>query len=294
MILPHPLEPWDHKSWTHKFAMASGFLDRDTIYRLRIAVLRYNKKVVERGGYSIDGKQVYITPSPKSTIFNKEFKVEHHNAFDTKFSVLNEDCLQTARRLKDVNPLVLNMASRHTPGGGVENGAGAQEECLFRSSNYYTTLYPIRDFAYPMERNFGGIYSPNVTVFRGLEADGYPLLEEPFQVSFVAVAAIKGPHLTETGDYYDRERQGMKNKIRTILNIAIKFGHTNLILSAFGCGAFHNPPLHVATLFKEILLEEPYKGAFETVTFSIKEDHNDRINSNFKTFYEVFEPLMEQ
>lgn len=68
---------------------------------------------------------------------------------------------------------------------------------------------------------------------------------------------------------FARERQSIQNKIRTILNIAIKFGHINMILSAFGFGAFHNPPLHVANLFKEILLEEPYKGASENVIFSI-------------------------
>ncbi len=293
---------WDSKAWLEQFGMASRCRDGELLHGLRRNVFRYTKKVVQEGGYEVDGSWVAIGQGPASTWFCDELKVRGEGGYETVFKVVNEDCLATARRLaceaglasgasSGVRPLVLNMASRSNPGGGVEGGAGAQEECLFRSSNYFTTLYPLREVAYPMDRNFGGIYSPEVTVFRGLEAEGYPLLKEPFKVSFVAVAAINGPHLTASGDYTASERLGMLNKIRTILNIALKFGHKTLVLSAFGCGAFRNPPEKVALLFKEVFEEPVYKGVFEKVVFAIKGDHNDWRNANFEAFRRVFEGI---
>ena len=44
------------------------------------------------------------------------------------------------------------------------NGAGAQEENLFRRTNYYQHLeHPKQANSYPM---YGSIYSPDVIVFR--------------------------------------------------------------------------------------------------------------------------------
>ena len=178
------------------------------------------------------------------------------------------------------------MASRQQPGGGAESGAGAQEEYLFRTSNYAETLYPLRN-CYPMDRNFGGIYSPLVTVFRGPEEEGYPFLKEPFVTNFVAVAALNRPAVNGESYANPEERQGMVNKVRTILGIAAKNHHTVLILGAFGCGAFHNPASEVARIFKEELESETFKNRFEKVIFSIKSDHNDT-QGNYSKFAEVF------
>jgi len=79
-----------------------------------------------------------------------------------------------------LNPGVLNLASRQNPGGGVLNGAGAQEENIFRRTNLFMSLYRFAHYAenygikksennYPLNRNTGGIYSGNITVFRASE-----------------------------------------------------------------------------------------------------------------------------
>ena len=93
---------------------------------------------------------------------------------------VNEDCIEVARKLVQdgYSPIMLNMANRHTPGGGVINGARAQEESLFRQSNLCVSLYqfdeyhagllglPLGNGRYPMDRDTGGIYSGRVTFFR--------------------------------------------------------------------------------------------------------------------------------
>ena len=281
---------WDAAKWVSELNEASKHLNRSDLHRLREMVFRNTEEIVANGGYVINKKDINIIDPPESVLFDKEIlrlKPVNKPILNRIIQAVNEDCLLTARKLAGKNPLVLNMASRRNPGGGVEYGAGAQEECLFRSSNYHRTLYPLRRF-YPMDRNYGGIYSPDVTVFRGLESDGYPLLEEPFTASFVAVAALNRPELGPDGNYTPEEKTGMKNKIRTILNIAAKFNHRVLILSAFGCGAFRNPPKQVATLFREILDEPEYSCRFSEIYFSIKPDHND-VSDNCKAFMEVFE-----
>jgi hypothetical protein len=143
-----------------------------------------------------------------------------------------------------------------------------------------------------MDRNFGGIYSPNVTVFRGTEEEGYPFIEKPWQVNFIAVAGINRPETVtkEDGREWMTEPMvaGAKNKLRTILNIAIDNEIDILVLGAIGCGAFHNPPHHVALLFKEIFAEPPYAHAFKKVVFAIKKDHNSRITELARIFEEVF------
>ena len=273
--------------WLKKFKRAKETGDGSLLHVLRKHIFKYTERAIKHKKYVVDGQEITLEKPGRSTYYSSEIQLEKSdNKYETQILVLNEDCLKTAFDYKDENPLVLNMANIHTPGGGVEHGAGAQEEYLCRASNYTDALYSLRK-CYPMDRNFGGIYSPSVTVFRGLEEDGYPYLKEPFITNFVAVAALN--RRAVNGDHYvdPSERQKMVNKIRTILGIAAKNNHKVLILGAFGCGAFHNPALEVARIFKEELESETFKNRFEKVIFSIKSDKNDT-QGNYSKFSEVF------
>ena len=114
---------WNSKAWLEQFGLARESRDWGLSSELRRAVFEHTKKVVQEGGYEIDGSWVAIGQSPASTWFCDELKVQREGSYETVFEVVNEDCLATARRLAGENPLVLNMASRSTPGGGVERVA---------------------------------------------------------------------------------------------------------------------------------------------------------------------------
>ena len=75
--------------------------------------------------------------------------------------------------------------------------------------------------------------------------------------------------------------------IRAILRIAYNNGQHRLVLGAFGCGAFANPPKHMAQLFKQVFEEPEFQGLFKDIHFAIIEDHNSH-GLNYNAFQEVF------
>lgn len=296
---------WDAEKW--KKAFYDGY-DPDTRY-LRREVWRNTLSVVANGGYmSEDGTVVMLSnggdPDAVPTFYQREF----HPVFEplsapAQVSVVPDDCLDKAHEwvMEGSEVSVLNMANRRNPGGGVKGGAGAQEEYLFRCSDYFRSLYRFAGYAeqygvarsphqYPMDRDFGGIYSPKITVFRGNERKGYPLLREPFQVNMIAVAGMNRPELIRADGEFriaPGPVEGIRNKIRTILRIACQHGQRELVLGALGCGAFRNPPKHTAELFREVMSESEFKGAFRKICFAVKSDHNSHGDTNFTAFYSV-------
>ena len=185
--------------------------------------------------------------------------VKSNATFETVIRMHDEDTLDTALKLQDqgYNPCVLNFASPSRPGGGWLSGARAQEEELFLRSTYDLSLSDPdgidteRKWTYPIPEK-GGIYSPDVLVFRNNESSDYTILpwDKCRYVNFVAVAALRNPK-TDNGRLSRRDAFVTKEKIKTILRIALINGHTCVLLGAFGCGAFSNPPHHMAELFAE-------------------------------------------
>jgi uncharacterized protein (TIGR02452 family) len=117
---------------------------------------------------------------------------------------------------------------------------------------------------------FGGIYTSNVCVFRGKEEDGYPFLPQPLNVSFIAVAAYNNKEVNVTRDSKEMRTSiavKSKRKIDTIFQIGLLEGHDSLVLSAWGCGAFGNPPEDMAQLFA--CAAQQYAGYYKKIVFAI-------------------------
>lgn len=228
----------------------------------------------------------------------------------TQILVVKGDCLKEAGALvrNGYNPAVLNFASAGHPGGGVQTGARAQEETICRRSTLTRSIfsmdakyasqygYPLFDGNhYPLTKSldFSMIYTPEVTVFREAGQD-YTLMEQPFNVAVITNAALNlgGRHvlrLTPDGHMPDEAKSITRNKIRAILRVGLIKGHDSLVLGAFGCGAFHNPPEEMAQLFKEILKEPEFIDRYRLILFAILSDHNDK-SGNFQAFERVFDP----
>lgn len=224
----------------------------------------------------------------------------------TVIMVEENDCMKAAKRLVEegYKPALLNFANGTHPGGGVETGARAQEESLCRCSTLTRSIYSFsEDMAkkygyehrdgnnYPLDNlNFSAIYSPSVTFFReGIECT---LMEEPFHVSVITCAALNlnGWHrlgLTPDNKMPEEAIKITGNKIRTIFRIALLNGCDSMVLGAFGCGAYKNPPEEVAAIFHQIMEEDEFKNKFRLITFSIIEDHNS-MNKNLIAFQKEF------
>lgn len=278
------------------------------VKELRIKEFRNTIDIVNKGRYVTENGTYYSFPDDsdmmcKTVFYEREICLPEavQGCEQTIVEVQNIDCLYAGAQLKEqgYNPAVLNMASRRNPGGGVVTGAGAQEETLFRRTNLFRSLYQFAPFAgmygiktshhqYPLDRNFGGVYTPEAIYFRESEQKGYALLDNPVSLSFITVAGMNRPDLTAEGMIADYYVEPIKNKIRTIFRIGLAHGHDSLVLGALGCGAFRNPPRHVARLFHEVMDELEFKNKYRRIVFAILNDHNAHQSHNPEGNYKPF------
>src|SRR5262245_45335677 len=186
---------------------------------------------------------------------------------ETRVQVTNETTLQAAWRFfqSGLRPLALNFANGIHPGGGFLHGARAQEEVLCRSSALYQTL--VGDPMYEEHRKRQlpdstdwAIYSPDVPVFR---MDDGTALQHPWLLSFITCAAPYAPVIGQP-----KAGNLLQKRIHRVLAIAQSYGHSALVLGAWGCGAFGNDPHRTALDFRQAL-ENDYRGAFSDIVFAI-------------------------
>ena len=211
----------------------------------------------------------------------------------TNIIVSDKRTFQAASAYKDKKIAVLNFANNHSIGGSPYY-AGAQEESLCRISTLlpYLEEEEITFYKYHQDLfdkklinqmgNDDLIYTPGVTVFKTDEsAPKMNDVKDWFGVSVITSAA---PELH--GRPFDEDKY-LSNiilpRLRKVFQVAKKEKIEVLILGAWGCGAFGNPPEIIAKAFK--ILCEDYR--FDTIEFAI--DCSRGSDTNFRAFKEVFE-----
>lgn len=139
------------------------------------------------------------------------------------------------------------------------------------------------------------IYTPGVVVFKS-DTDYPQLLPEEKWYS-VNVLTCAAPNLRErpsnemnAGDgdaavhISGEDLQALHEKrMRRVLEIAWAKGNEVVILGAFGCGAFRNPPAVVAQAMKTVIQE--YRMRFETIEFAVY--CPTKYDTNYRVFQQV-------
>ena len=234
-----------------------------------------------------------LTASIKETIAHqyvvtesdKVIKKPEDHRFDTPAEVIvsQRRSFEAAKRYSSERVCVLNFASSTHVGGGVTTGAGAQEECLCRCSTLYfaigdnETKKNFHDTHYRQLKsgrmnsiyNDDCIYSPGITVFKS-DTELPKLLPENewYNVDVITCAAPNLNSRYEKIFISDKVLKELhKKRARRILDIAVSEGEDVIILGAFGCGAFRNPPEVVAQAYREVI--DDYKYDFKTIEFAV-------------------------
>ena len=199
----------------------------------------------------------------------------------------------------------LNMANSTNPGGAYTAGVAAQEENMFRRTDcHFSLTHPniidevYRNYTEEMTELIEGIYgevyldteAPRICI-KGAEMytkkggiitiSGYDMLKDeeifPFYEMRSAAQNIKESML------FDEEE--MTKRIHAQINTLKKNNIRHVVLGAFGCGDFHNPPQRTACIYRDKLKQE--KEYFDVIEFPIY--YAGHGEYNLKIFKEALE-----
>lgn len=247
-------------------------------------------------------RQAFVAES-KSVIVPSVYKTEKAKVIVSEKRSL-EAAESYAKQGKKV--CVLNFASATNPGGGVVNGSSAQEECICRCSTLYPCLNtdsmwnafykPHRKASNPLYNN-DCIYTPDVCVFKS--DTNFPEVlpkDEWWNVNILTCAApnlrerpsnAMNPHAVDKAAKITPEEleKLLTSRVRRIFEIAVADGNEVLILGAFGCGAFRNPPEIVVKVFNTVM--QDYLYYFDTIEYAVY--HTEREVGNYEAFCEEIE-----
>lgn len=141
------------------------------------------------------------------------------------------------------------------------------------------------------------IFTPEVKVFK--DDTNFPELLPENEWWDVDVITCAAPNLRNVpsnrmnpnagSKKADISYEGLKalhtSRIQRIFEIAIANKAEVLILGAFGCGAFRNPPELVAEVFAEFT--EKYRGYFDVIEYAVY--HTERETANYEAFKDAME-----
>ena len=253
----------------------------------------FNEKPIDNKLLRIDcwnnTKQLCKTmPNPPPSIrehYDNNYLLTNNSNKKSIVAIYDMDTIDCALMFE--RPLVLNMSDDEYAGGWVNLGSAAQEESLFRRTNYFRTLtqelYPIMDDE--------SVYSPNVSVIKSSEKNGWKRLDTPRFLDFIACPAIKYPFLDDEEHLSEEDSTLLENKIKMIIQVAKKYYHNTIIFGAMGCGAWKNPPYDVSSIFRKVLKE--YDGIIENFVFAILRNYNDdSTDSVSQDNYHVFKKVL--
>lgn len=254
-----------------------------------IQIAKETMRITREGKYSFDGREIELPEADYEEVIvitpedGQRFLEEDLSSYKSSemcgIRVINADSYQAGREYD--NPLVMNFANAHNPGGGFRMGANAQEEALCRCSTLYASInskkasemYKYNNTHMSRVESDYMLISPKVAVFRN---ENYELLEKTVMMGVVTVPA---PNRYGAALLAGKEliKKTFLTRIRIMLAAAAKYDYKNIVLGAWGCGAFGNKPEDVAGYFRQVIIDEDYGRCFDEICFAIygREDGNN-------------------
>ena len=283
-----------------------------------IAMLQDTLGILARGSYPYQGKtvplklsraqmeavEVYL-PQDVRNIRLPEEPAPVPEAGRCEYGCGNTDSFTLARqRIAQLSPgprgeaakpvLVLNLANPVHPGGGVRNGARAQEEDLCRKSSLLLSLESRQakkyyDYNRSLHTYMGSdavMIHPWVEIIKDEKGDPLP------DTAVAAVMTCAAPMLCYgmEGLSQDRYEAMMYGRITGMLKVAAARGYRDLVLGAFGCGVFGNDARVVSDLFYRAFCDGGLGSQFHRVDFAVlcrsgNQYNYDEFARNFSDFY---------
>lgn len=286
-----------------------------------IEMLHDTLQIAERGYYTVGDKEVRLRLAPEEV---REIRVYLPDAIETivtdaaseaphpadvrshvSVSCVNADSYALARQRASAlgtssRPvLVLNLANPVNVGGGVYRGAKAQEEDLCRKSTLLLSLESEQAAAYyeynrALHTYMGSdavMITPQVEIIKDENGDLLP------ETVIVAVMTCAAPSLREGMEGLTQEayEEMIYHRITGMLTVAARLGYQDLVLGAFGCGAFYNDAAIVSDLFYRAMKNFVYHGMrledrFRRIDFAVMDHTADQYNyyefsRNFNDYY---------
>lgn len=256
--------------------------------------------LINRGSYPVNGVEVSIAKHTRASLEgSRVYKPDELATLRERLptgarptiEVTGGTTQEIARSIAASEPLVLlNFASARNPGGGFLNGAEAQEEDLCRCSALYPTLLRHKEY-YDANRDQSSllytdyaIWSPDVPFFRVRGTGDF--LSEPFLASVTTTPAPNTkPYLAKSGNPVSLE-QCFERRWKNVLAIACDVGVPNVLLGAWGCGAFGGEPAVASRTAKNALAD--FGAAFERVVFAIP-GKGKQSKRNLEVFSQTFD-----
>lgn len=286
---------------------------RATVHRAIPEILRSSPKAkhgTSQADLIVDPQPVIKTPTgPLAPIYRPDLtiRVTTQDPLSTASNLAEKPygAKRTAdsRRNDDFTPNVTihNAASLNRPGGAFLTGGNDQEAFICARTTLFPSLFD-EFYALP---DIGGIFTPDVLVFRDTNAIDLPKRERYF-VNVITAGVPKHPESRGRYDereascscgvsYCDRDRDIMVRKMKAVLRMAQLKGTKQLILGAWGCGgSYKHPVKEVAKLWRKVIVgsarqrrpnAEQWEGIDEII-FSIPD------GSFAREFRHVFEDVL--
>ena len=277
-----------------------GRIENVIVFEDTEKICKENEKLKESVKKSTEGQKLILEGTELPLVDKKRYDSQ------AKVVVSKKRTYEAASGYKGTKTAVHNFASASNPGGGVERGANAQEECLCRCSGLFFCLntpkmwdgfYTPHRKAHDPIHNDDIIFTPSVTVFKTDTAQ--PTLMDEANWYDVDVITCAAPNLRErpsngynSGDgnksanITDKDLLALHEKrLRRILDVAVSEKDETVILGAFGCGAFMNNPKVVALAAKNVMKD--YLYAFQNIEFAVYCSPRDEQN------YKIFERVLK-